>query len=243
MKIRTTTKLLLLLVLCFVGINSRCFRPAANTGCGYDYCCTYGPNNSPFTAIYNDGFRYRGSIGLNGVGTYPMRGQSCITIAVINGNNFGFALSATPSGADLNAPPSTVDITGPSNIDGTYGMPLVEYFDSYGYYIGSVYATSTSGGTWLRAPTPDLSSVYSGNYQVRVTNIRSDGEYLDIVGSATLSCWGRDRPDSDGDGFYDDEDCHPYDWSRWSCYEPPPGDGGGCGGGGLNGPQMECYAY
>jgi hypothetical protein len=241
MKIRTTTKILLLLTLCMVSINSRCFRPAANTGCNYDYCCTYGPNNSPFTAIYNDGYRYRGSIGLNGVGTYPLRGQSCATIAVINGNNFGFALSAAPDGADLNAPPSSVAITGPGGIDGTYGMPMVEYFDSNGYYVGSVYATATSGSTWLTAPTPDLSSVYSGTYQVRVTNLRSDGEYLDIVGSANLNCWGRDRPDSDGDGWYDDEDCYPYDPYYWSCSDPGPGDGGGCNN--TGGIQMECYVY
>jgi hypothetical protein len=26
-----------------------------------------------------------------------------------------------------------------------------------------------------------------------------------------MTAWGRDRPDSDGDGWYDDEDCNPYD--------------------------------
>ncbi|MGB7922606.1 MAG: hypothetical protein WCF57_05120 [Pyrinomonadaceae bacterium] len=91
-------------------------------------------------------------------------------------------------------------------------MPRVDYFDSNGYLIGSQTATSVaSGGTSLQANMPDLSYVYSGTYQVKVTNKRSDGYYLNIVGSATLTGWGRDRTDSDGDGWYDDEDCDPYD--------------------------------
>jgi hypothetical protein len=58
---------------------------------------------------------------------------------------------------------------------------------------------------------PDLSNVYSGTYQVKVTNKTSQGYYSHIVGSTTMTGWGRDRPDSDGDGWYDDQDCDPYD--------------------------------
>jgi hypothetical protein len=222
MKTRKATKLFFLFVLCMmVSIGSQC-GGGANSGCNYHYCCVYGFRGTPFVAIYNDGFRYRGTIGINDVGTYPLRGQPCWSIAVLTGSNFGFSLSANPSGADLNNPPSSVTISGGNGyMSGAYGMPMVEYFDGNGYYVGSVTATSVSGdGTWLTAPVPDLSSVYSGTYQVRVTNRRSDGEYLDIIGSAYLSCWGRDRPDSDGDGWYDDEDCHPWDPTRWSCYDP-----------------------
>jgi hypothetical protein len=236
MKIRTSIKILLLLTLCLVSVNLGC-RPRRNTGCNYDYCCVNGQPGTPFVARYNDGRTERGTIGPLGVGTYPLRGQPCYTIQLMVGVNFGFSLTANPSGADLNAPPPSVTVTGPGGMDGTYGMPLVEYFDSSGYYIGSVHATATSGGTWLTAPTPDLSSVYSGTYEVKVTNLRSDGEYLDIVGSATLNCWGRDRPDSDGDGWYDDEDCYPYDPNYWSC------DGGGGGGGDCLNDQMTCYVY
>lgn len=78
--------------------------------------------------------------------------------------------------------------------------------------VGSVYAASvSSNGTSLQANVPDLSNAYSGTYQVRVTNKTSDGYYAHIVGSATMTAWGRDRTDSDSDGWYDDEDCAPYD--------------------------------
>jgi len=38
---------------------------------------------------------------------------------------------------------------------------------------------------------PDLSSVYSGEYTVLVSNIRSDGS-LEPVGTSTVECYGRD---------------------------------------------------
>jgi hypothetical protein len=112
-------------------------------------------------------------------------------------------------------------------------MPVVEYIDSNGYLVGSVNATSvTGGGTSLQANMPDLSNVYSGTYQVKVTNRTSEGYYLNIVGSASMSGWGRDRTDSDGDGWYDNEDCAPYDSSlNYSCEQT-------CGGGGY-GPPYE----
>jgi hypothetical protein len=110
----------------------------------------------------------------------------------------------------LPTPPTTATITGQS-FDTTYGMPQVEYFDGNGYMVGSVQATSvSSNGTSLEATMPDLTYVYSGTYQVRVTNKTSEGYYAHRVGSAPMTGWGRDRLDSDGDGWYDDEDCYPY---------------------------------
>jgi hypothetical protein len=105
-------------------------------------------------------------------------------------------------------------------------MPRVEYFDGNGYLVGSVYATSVSGdGTSLTANVPDLSSAYSGNYQIQVSNKTSAGYYAHTVGTASVSAYGRDRFDSDGDGYYDDEDCDPYDpyRSTWcgGCPEDP----------------------
>ena len=91
-------------------------------------------------------------------------------------------------------------------------MPKVDYFDGNGYMVGSVYASSVSGGgTSLQASVPDLSTAYSGTYQVRVTNKTSSGYYAHVVGTVTITAWGRDRVDSDGDGWYDDEDCDPWD--------------------------------
>jgi hypothetical protein len=136
---------------------------------------------------------------------------TCSSLGAIRAFNSNLALSASPSSVNLLAPPSTATITGQS-FDATYGMPRVDYFDGSGYLVGTVYATSVSGdGTWLQANVPDLSYVYSGTYQVKITNKTYQGYYAHIVGYASMTGWGRDRPDSDGDGWYDDQDCDPYD--------------------------------
>lgn len=136
---------------------------------------------------------------------------NCSNVVAIPAIHSNFALSANPSSVNLQSPPSTVTVTGQS-FDTTYGMPRVDYFDSNGYLVGGVHSTSVAGGgTSLEASVPDLSYVYSGTYQVKVINKTSSGYYVHTVGSATMAAWGRDRADSDGDGWYDDEDCSPYD--------------------------------
>jgi hypothetical protein len=185
------------------------------------YCNLTGPANVRYHITYpcvngqcgpiND--TATGTVSSTGTFRVPQRGFSCSYLQSIArfGSNLGLALSASPASVYLPTPPTSGTITGQS-FDATYGMPQVEYFDSNGYLVGSVNATSVaSGGTSLQANLPDLSSVYSGTYQVKVTNKTYDGYYLNIVGSATMTGWGRDRPDSDGDGWYDDEDCDPYD--------------------------------
>lgn len=162
--------------------------------------------------------------------TVPSHGFVCGYLTVFAVLNSNLTLAASPSSVYLLSPPATVTITGQS-FDTTYGMPQVEYFDSNGYLVGSAYATSvSSNGTSLQADMPDLSNVYSGTYQVKVTNKTSQGYYAHIVGSATFTASGRDRTDSDGDGWYDDEDCDPYDpYRNTDC-------NGNCGGGGLGHP-------
>ncbi|MBV9959300.1 MAG: hypothetical protein JO360_12820 [Acidobacteria bacterium] len=135
---------------------------------------------------------------------------SCGNVVAVLATNSNQALSASPSSIYLPSPPSTATITGQS-FDATYGMPRVEYFDGNGYLVGAVYASSVSGSTSLQASVPDLSAAYSGNYVVRVTNKTSQGYYANTVGTAGITAWGRDRVDSDGDGWYDDQDCDPYD--------------------------------
>lgn len=158
----------------------------------------------------------------DGTISVPKHGHSCNELTVIALNNSNIHLSASPSSVYLPSPPATATITGQS-FDTTYGMPRVDYVDSNGYLVGSVYANSVSGGTSLQANMPDLSYVYSGTYQVKVTNKTYEGYYAHIVGSATMTGWGRDRTDSDGDGWYDDEDCDAFDPSRnYNC--------GSCGG-------------
>jgi hypothetical protein len=139
------------------------------------------------------------------------------------GFNFNYTLTAEPGSIDLQNPPGGILISG-QGIDSTYGPPMVEYFDSFGYLIGSVGAGKIGDdGSWGYVEVPDLSSVYSGSYQIRVTNMTASGYYLNIVGTATVNAWGRDMPDSDGDGWSDYDDCYPYDPSRWLCDGP-----GGC---------------
>jgi hypothetical protein len=216
-----------------------------SSGCGalIDYCNLTGPPNAPWIVVYTNHLPplvRTGNVRPDGTFKAPKLGWNCsqVGFAVRFGNNFNVALSASPASVYLPSPPASGTMSGQS-FDATYGMPRVDYFDSNGYLIGSANATSvTNGGTSLQANMPDLSYVYSGTYQVKVTNMTSEGHYLDIVGSASMTGWGRDRTDSDGDGWYDDEDCSPYDpYLNTNC-------DGGCGGGGTTyGPPYEAPTF
>jgi hypothetical protein len=188
-------------------------------------CSFYsGVPGAPFIVRYPDGFEKRGNVNPSGYIDASKRGYNCSQLVVTVGSNAGLALSASPASVYLPSPPTTGTITG-QGFDATYGMPTVDYFDSNGFLMGTVYANSVaSDGTSLQANLPDLSEIYSGTYQIKVTNKRYDGYYLNKVGYATMSGWGRDRLDSDGDGYYDDEDCYPDD-PYMNC------NSGICGGG------------
>lgn len=172
----------------------------------------------------------------NGTITVASHGQPCSSLLATRITNSNLTLAASPASVYLPSPPATATITG-QGFDTTYGMPQVDYFDSNGYLVGSVYANSVSSdGTSLQAAMPDLSYVYSGTYQVKVTNKTDEGYYVHIVGFAPMTGWGRDRVDSDGDGWYDDEDCDPYDpYRNSSCVET-------CGGDGIT-PRTICSPY
>lgn len=181
-------------------------------------CGFYGNPNAIYLIYYPDGFYITGMTDQNGYYYGYNRGYTCNQLRANTGASFNFALTANPSSVYLPSPPASGTITG-QGFDATYGMPSVDYFDSNGYLVGTAYATSVSGdGMSLQANMPNLSNVYSGTYQVKVVNKTYDGYYLNLVGSATMTGWGRDRVDSDGDGWYDDEDCAPYDPSlNYSC--------------------------
>ena len=179
--------------------------------------------NNPNTGLANTFTRIANPSGVISV---QVSNTSCSDVVVVLATTSNLTLSASPSSIYLPSPPATATITGQS-FDTTYGMPRVEYFDSSGYLVGSVYATSVSGGgTSLDASVPDLSSAYSGTYAIRVTNKTYQGYYSHTVGAATVTAWGRDRPDSDGDGWYDDQDCAPYDpYMATDCIETCGGTG------------------
>lgn len=207
--------LLLLFVLTLPGCNPL-------TGCQLS---GYVPNSKYSIKVVKDGktYFYIGDSNSSGTINY-LSTVGCGNVSqVITLSNSNLSLSASPSSIYLPSPASTVTITG-DLFDQTYGMPRVEYFDGNGYLVGSVYATSVSGSTSLTASVPDLSSAYSGSYQIQVTNMTYQGYYAHTVGIATVSAYGRDRYDSDGDGWYDDEDCAPYDPTLNSYCDGCPSD-------------------
>lgn len=240
---RLKTKILLVLVLFLVSFNGKCFKKIfGGGGCPANMCCPGCIPDERYTVFFNDGC------------SRDLQGQYCFAGFLrynrcANGNcgmarqerHFPFGFTANPSSANLNSPPSSITISGQA-IDATYGAPRVEYFDSEGFLVGSVYATSVAGdGSSLVASVPDLSLAYTGTFTVQVVNMDSEGYYVDYMGSGTLSCWGRDRPDSDGDGYYDDQDCYPDDPYSWDCIDPGGGGGGGGGGGDCGG--QVCLMY
>ena len=211
--------LLISLLLVLIGVQG-CIRFNPIQGCPFP-----GSPGANWFARYPDGQTRGGTVGSSGVADVPSRGFNCASIIVVVGTSFGLSLSASPTSVYLPAPPATGTITG-QQFDATYGMPVAEYFDSNGFLVGSAYASSVSGdGTSLTGSLPDLSNAYSGNYSIKVTNKRADGYYLNVVGTATITAWGRDRTDSDGDGWYDDEDCAPYDPFVTNCTQTCGGTG------------------
>lgn len=206
-------KILLVLLLSMVVALSGC-SGGSSSNCTFSGLTPYAgylifyTSNGTQTAIT----RYASANGTIAAYLYGASCNSAVVVAIINS---GYTLTANPSSIDLTNPPSTVTISG-QGFDTTYGMPRVEYFDSNGFLLGSVFATSVSGGgTSLVANVPNLSGAYSGTYQIRVTNKTYLGYYNHIVGFASVTAFGRDRPDSDGDGYYDDQDCAPDDPYVW----------------------------
>jgi hypothetical protein len=236
---RTRTKILLLLVLCYVCFNGHCIVDSIDP-C-INHCCIFnGTPNGLFTVIYADHSpNFVGRYDNTGRGLYDPSSltHSCDFTRIVQGTLANNSLTADPASIDLLSPPSSGTITG-QGMWGTNGMPRVDYFDGYGYFIGSVTATSVaSDGTWITAPQPDMSSVYSGSYQLKVTYPTTEGFYINEVGSANVFCWNRDNPDSDGDGWNDVDDCYPHDPSRWDCNQE------GCGNQNPHMEQMPCYEY
>ena len=108
-----------------------------------------------------------------------------------------FFLTAAPDSINLASPPPTVSIGG-GGFTTTYGMPIVEYYDqNTGILIANATASSVAGdGSSLQVVTPDLSGVYTGGYNIVVSNKASDGSNT-MVGIAAFSACCIDPPPPD----------------------------------------------
>lgn len=110
------------------------------------------------------------------------------------------AFFASPLSINLAALPATVTLTG-EGIDTTYGMPLVQYYDSTGNLVGSTMATTVaSDNTWIQGNTPDLSGAYNGDASIQISNKLEDGTWSYPVGSAPVTVFGGADPPPDGGG-------------------------------------------
>jgi len=108
-----------------------------------------------------------------------------------------FFLTASPASINLASPPSTVSIGG-GGFSTSYGMPVIEYYDQYsGILLANTTASSVAGdGSSLEVVTPDLSGVYTGGYNIVVSNKAADGSNT-MVGIAAFSACCIDPPPPD----------------------------------------------
>lgn len=125
--------------------------------------------------------------------------DNCLDVTAVSFGT-GFALfSASPSLIDVNTPPATCTISG-SGISAANGMPVIEYYDENEVFIQRTTAYEVAAdGTWLKVHVPNMSSVYTGRYNIEISNVMADGT-RQIAGSAPLEAYGRPA-DADGDGY------------------------------------------
>jgi hypothetical protein len=143
----------------------------------------------------------------NGTLFFPKDANGNCNAVTITSTLAGFnSFAVSPSSIDLEAPPATMSVTG-TGISSTYGMPVVDFYDNNSNFIARTTATAVDpGGTWLQATTPDLSQVYSGNYQVEVHNVKADSS-MDFIGIAEVVTYGRDEPQGCNPTQQEVQDC------------------------------------
>ncbi len=175
--------------------------------------------------------------------------------------SFNFPTSFVPSSINVEEPPVAWKITG-NNMNSTYGMPTVQYFDEAGTLVYQTQATDiASDGTWIAGSSDGLQPLPSGNYGAHMWNATADGTG-EFCGVATFSIWRTSEIppcfDEDGDGYCSDEDCNDWDASvhpgaGTNCVSGEDRNcnlmddysvcyGGGCGGD-RYASSMGCYDY
>lgn len=175
-----------------------------------------------------------------------------------------FAFSASTTSINLQAPPSSIVIYG-QDITADYGMPVVWVWDWNGRLVAGKEASAVaSDGTWCQVDNLELTNCYSGTYTIVVSTTINYHTYLEL-GEVTITGWGRDLIDADGDGWPNDRDCddsNPYvypaaypDCSGYNydanCngiadvdeFECNSGGGGGCGVYSQSMPETPIYCY
>src|ERR1041385_8688914 len=141
-------KILLGLALSLLLISSGCWVPGTGT-CTINRTGTFVPliPGETYVIVYshtlNPPIIISRTASSNGTITVASHGEPCNSLIATRVTNSNLPLSASPASVYLLSPPATAIITGQS-FDTTYGMPMVEYFDSNGYLVGSVYADSVS---------------------------------------------------------------------------------------------------
>jgi hypothetical protein len=178
-------------------------------------CLTEGwRGNSYIEVTYPDGVKSSVLTSGGGTADYPDRGFACdrITVVGMRQRSGGFLLfSAAPSTVDLQSPPSSFVLTGQEFMS-QYGMPRLEFHDSYGGMVAQATATAVSSdGTWLEVDNPDFSHCYTGTVRVWVINKTALDGSEELIGSADWNAWNRDPTDADGDGWPSRYDCNDSD--------------------------------
>jgi hypothetical protein len=189
-----------------VGVIGTAFLPAAN--------CLTNPNGiSSFSSTTNGNAQYTVQNAAVGVSTCVWtinRGASpncpnpSITGTKVTANpsatvnvpcNGSTIFTADPNIINLNNPPSTITITG-QNMDATYGMPQVTFYDVNQTALLTVTAISVSGdGTSLTIPADQV--VFSNDSYGAVVYVKASDGTWNSIGGAGINVF---TPDFGGDG-------------------------------------------
>jgi len=180
-----------------------------------DTCLTEGwRGNSYIRVTYPDGVTKSVLTSGGGTADYPDRGYSCSQIKVVGQRQRtgGFLIfTADPSTADLLSPPPSFVLTG-QEFTSQYGMPRLEFHDSYGGIVAEANATAVSSdGTSLQLDNPDFTNCQTGTIRVWVINKTDSDGSEELSGYADWSVWNRDPVDADNDGWPARYDCDDSD--------------------------------
>jgi hypothetical protein len=109
-----------------------------------------------------------------------------------------FRLAVDPDTANAQAMPGSFQLTGEGDgeVDLSYGMPEIDFFDPWGNLAGIVTASSFTvdgqGIAWITGSMPSLT--YNGTYYITVGQWQADSS-LEVIGTSTMAVFnGQDPP-------------------------------------------------